>query len=506
MDLKKKLSRLRQSSAKTDEAVIDALSPVKSLEAPGLAGHGVAKPPDEVVSVSLQSTPGADISVNFAARAAVRAAEAAVIEMAIPVFAEKLEPEAVSGVVDTSGLDERALSIRSRLMQLAERKAKPKGVTVKAQKIPLPGSVRITDFGEVHIVAEAFAATHVQGNAALSRALGATGELVAKLALDPRLAAIDFRRALFIDTETTGLSHGAGTLPFLIGIAWHDGESLQLEQLVLRKPGEERPMLTLLAQRIAAASCIVSYNGKSFDWPLLRTRYVMNRLPVPEPAAHVDLLHCARRVYKRRLTCVQLTELERQVLGLERVDDVGGAEIPVVYTDFLRSGDASAMTGVLTHNAHDLVSLVALLGVLVDKLESASDADDVRDQLALAELSVRAGDGDRAHAFASTASLGANEVSAPALALMAGVHKKRREYSTAVVALERAVAISDEEAAPRLHLELAKLYERYLRNPSRALEHARAAMFAEPELANAKRIQRLSISASHLMLPLDLDP
>ncbi|HSI06085.1 MAG TPA: ribonuclease H-like domain-containing protein, partial [Myxococcota bacterium] len=115
---------------------------------------------------------------------------------------------------------------------------------------------------------------------------------------------IDFSRALYIDTETTGLSHGAGTLPFLIGMAWFDGTAVRVEQLVLRKPGEEGPMLEELAMRIASSSCIVSYNGKSFDWPLLRTRFVLNRMKVPEPEAHVDLLHCARRVYRRRLTNV----------------------------------------------------------------------------------------------------------------------------------------------------------------------------------------------------------
>ncbi len=349
-----------------------------------------------------------------------------------------------------------------------------------------------------------------KGGAPLSRGLSATGALVAKLALEPRLEAIDFSRALFIDTETTGLSHGAGTIPFLIGMAWSDGTVVHVEQLVLRKPGEEGPMLGLLKERIAAASCLVSYNGKSFDWPLLRTRYVLNRMPAPEPTAHVDLLHCARRVYKRRLTCVQLTELEREVLGLHREDDVGGAEIPAIYMDFLRGKSGTILTPILTHNMHDLVSLVALLGVLADKLEAASSDDDVRDQLALAELSVRAGDGDRAHAFASTAIAGASsddsaDVSAPALALMAAMHKRRGEYASAVTALERAITHADPDSAPRLHLELAKLYERHLRDHERALGHARACAFAESEMASTKRIKRLTLSAAKLTLPLDLD-
>ena len=400
------------------------------------------------------------------------------------------------------------MDLKKKLARLKTHSAKTDGPA--GTVLRLIGEARVTPHGEVHAVTQSFAPSHVQGGALLSRAISATGSLVAKLALDPRLEAIDFSRALFIDTETTGLSHGAGTIPFLIGMAWYDGTAVQVEQLVLRKPGEERPMLGVLAERIASASCIVSYNGKSFDWPLLRTRYILNRMREPQPTAHVDLLHCARRVYRRRLACVQLTELEREVLDLHRKGDVGGAEIPTIYMDFLRGKDGACLTPILTHNMHDLVSLVALLGVLVDKLEAASSDDDVRDQLALAELSVRAGDGDRAHAFAGAAIAGSlphesADVSAPALALLAGMHKRRGEYASAAHALERALTYADHESAPHLHLELAKLYERHLRDHERALTHARASTVAESEPANTKRIKRLTVSAAKLMLPLDLD-
>ncbi len=407
----------------------------------------------------------------------------------------------------TAGADKpfgRASAIKSRLLALANRQAKPKGKRVQGGG-GLLGAVRMTARGEVHAVGEALDPDHAQGGARLRRGLVATGELVAKLALDARLSGIDFSRALYIDTETTGLSGGAGTLPFLIGMCWFDGTSVQVEQLVLRKPGEEAPMLEVLGERIAAAPCIVSYNGKSFDWPLLRTRFVLNRMKVPEPAAHVDLLHCARRVFKRRLTNVQLTELEREVLKLARVDDVGGADIPAIYMEFLRGRDGSCLNPILLHNRHDLVSLVALLGVLVDKLESASSDDDLRDQLALAELSVRAGDGERAHAFAITAASGDAHVSAAALVLMARVHKRKGEFASAVAALEKALTRVDAEMAPTVCLELAKLYERRLRDPARALHYANQATVAEPEHLNERRIKRLALRASRMTLPLPVD-
>ncbi len=437
----------------------------------------------------------------------LRATERPSSDVRSPIADDRLpNADSRSPIADEPILDQpfgRADSIKSRLLALANRQAKPK--RRRAEASGLAGSVRANARGDVHVVAQSFDPDHSQGSARLRRGLVATGELIAKLALDERLAAIDFSRALYIDTETTGLSHGAGTLPFLIGMAWFDGTAVHVEQLVLRKPGEEAPMLEELATRIAAASCIVSYNGKSFDWPLLRTRFVLNRMKVPEPAAHVDLLHCARRVFRRRLTNVQLTELEREVLALTRHDDVGGAEIPAIYMDFLRGRDGACLNPILLHNQHDLVSLVALLGVLADKLESASSEDDLRDQLALAELSVRAGDGDRAHAFALTAAAGSSDVSAPALVLMARVHKRRGEFASAVAALERALTHAEPETAPSLCLELAKLYERRLRDPSRALAYARDAVMAEPEPASARRIARLTKTASRLVLPFPAD-
>ena len=105
---------------------------------------------------------------------------------------------------------------------------------------------------------------------------------------------------LFLDTETTGLAGGTGTVPFLVGLAWFEGRSLRVHQLFLRRLGEEAPMLRVLAERMAEPPAWSTYNGKSFDWPLLRTRFVLNRVPTPAELPHLDLLHCARRVFKHR--------------------------------------------------------------------------------------------------------------------------------------------------------------------------------------------------------------
>ncbi|MEO0326125.1 MAG: ribonuclease H-like domain-containing protein [Myxococcota bacterium] len=182
----------------------------------------------------------------------------------------------------------------------------------------LPGQLEETPHGPVHVVRSVLEPHHCHGRVPVRSALGATSARVAELALDPALGEVDLRGMLLVDTETTGLGTAAGTVPFLVGVAFFEDESLVVEQLLLTRLGEEGPLLRHLAERIAAASCVVSYNGKSFDWPLLRARFVLNRIAAPTLPPHLDLLHCARRLYKRRLQRVRLVDMEREVLTFVR--------------------------------------------------------------------------------------------------------------------------------------------------------------------------------------------
>ncbi|WP_253910656.1 ribonuclease H-like domain-containing protein, partial [Pyxidicoccus fallax] len=220
---------------------------------------------------------------------------------------------------------------------------------------PLPVEPRATAYGTVHVSERVLPPDHHHGSAPLAGALDVEGSLVASLALHADLAGVDFQRMLFLDTETTGLAGGTGTVPFLVGLAWFEGRSLRVHQLFLRRLGEEAPMLRVLAERMAHSSCLVTFNGKSFDWPLLRTRFVLNRVPAPAELPHLDLLHCARRVFKHRGAGARLVHLEEQVLGHRRIGDVDGALIPELYFRFLRGGDGSALTPVLEHNVNDLL-------------------------------------------------------------------------------------------------------------------------------------------------------
>src|SRR5438045_2088288 len=153
----------------------------------------------------------------------------------------------------------------------------------------------------------------------------------------------DPEKWLFLDTETTGLAGGTGTYAFLVGLAWWDAGGLQVEQFLMRDFNEEYSLLQELASHVQERPVLVTFNGKSFDWPLLENRFAMTRsVAAPKLTAHLDLLHPARALWKLRLGSVRLVDLERRVLdarrlGWHRDDDVESALIPQHYFDYLRS-------------------------------------------------------------------------------------------------------------------------------------------------------------------------
>jgi uncharacterized protein len=177
---------------------------------------------------------------------------------------------------------------------------------------------------------------------------------------------LDPRRWLFLDTETTGLAGGTGTYAFLVGIAAWADEELVIEQFFMRDHGEERSMLQALAARIADHPVLVTFNGKSFDWPLLETRYRMTRAAtVLCPAVHLDLLHPSRQLWRLRTKSVALGELERHVLGIRRPYDIAADTIPQRYFEYLRTGIPEPVAEVFEHNEMDLYGLAALAANLV---------------------------------------------------------------------------------------------------------------------------------------------
>ena len=165
-----------------------------------------------------------------------------------------------------------------------------------------------------------------------------------------------------LDTETTGLATAAGTMAFLVGLGWWEGDRFRQAQLILPDQPNERAMLALIEAHIPPSAWLVTYNGRGFDWPLLVTRYRMARRDPPAHAGHLDLLPFVRRVFRHRMVDARLRTVETELLGVERHEDVEGWQIPGRYLDFLRIGLVEPLIEVIRHNREDVRSLARLLG------------------------------------------------------------------------------------------------------------------------------------------------
>ena len=267
----------------------------------------------------------------------------------------------------------------------------------------LSGQIVDTDHGPFFLYREGHGLDARHGQHALADLLAHPQQAAALLARDERLSGVDFRRMAFIDTETTGLAGGTGTYAFLVGVGVFDEEGFSIHQFFMRDYDEELAMLHALGELLDGLEAVVSFNGKSFDLPLLETRFIMARQP-PRliDAPHLDLLPVARRFWKYRLDSCALSSLETEVLGVQRTeDDVPGWLIPGLYVDYARSGDSREMPRIFYHNAQDILSLVTLTARMCDLLSAPLPPDaDVpgEDLYGLARLLNELGQSDRAEA------------------------------------------------------------------------------------------------------------
>jgi uncharacterized protein YprB with RNaseH-like and TPR domain len=299
------------------------------------------------------------------------------------------------------------------------------------------------------------------------------------------LAALeDPEKWLFLDTETTGLAGGTGTYAFLIGLAWWDAGGLQIEQFFMRDFSEEHSLLWELSQRVAERPVLVTFNGKSFDWPLLESRFTMTRsIAVPKLAAHLDLLHPARALWKLRLGSVRLVELERHVLdaarmGWRREEDVSSALIPQFYFDYLRGGPADPLVGVVRHNQMDLRGLAALFGrineLLCETPNAASEIESL-DLFGLSRFLQRRGAEDRAHSLCTQAlTIGLPEEILPkARRELAQMARRRGEHARAAeIWLE---IVADPHDGVHACEQLAIYYEHHAKDLAKAVQFAKLA-------------------------------
>lgn len=372
---------------------------------------------------------------------------------------------------------------------LADR-LKALGVKTGAAEIPVPlarehfdiasvleGSLLTTDLGDTFVYQERFASDYLHGQTPLHP--HSSLDIMSAWAADARLRELPLDAFAFLDTETSGLAGGTGTYAFLVGVGRFTSEGdFLLHQFFMRDPSEEAALLEGLAGILAPAQALVTFNGKAFDAPLLTTRYRMHRIPVPfADFAHLDLLPLARRLWRERLESRALKYLEENILQAPRtIEEVPGYEIPWLYFDYLRTGDARPLKGVFYHNAMDVVALAALLShtaaMLADPFHEMIEHG--LDVIALARLYEDLGQWDTAARLFERGlqmSLGREDFS-HAVRRLSVLQKRRGDFEQATRLWEQAAA----EGHIYAHVELAKYFEHRQRDPKTALKWTRSAL------------------------------
>jgi uncharacterized protein YprB with RNaseH-like and TPR domain len=307
-------------------------------------------------------------------------------------------------------------------------------------------------------------------------------------------------RWAFLDTETSGLAGGSGTYAFLIGVGYISAEGFRVRQFFMRDYGEESSLLTRLTEFLSRFDVLITYNGRTYDQPLLETRFRMCRMRPPfERMQHLDLLFGARRLWKLRFDSCRLVDLENQILGVEREGDLPGEMIPYVYFEYLRSREAWRVAPILHHNVMDIVTLACLTSIVPWAFRSPDSAR-VRhgaEMIGLARWFQQAEQYDQAcDLFRRGIQCHVrDEVLFPAMWSLANLEKKLGHTEAALV------VFTDLAASPNPHRaaayeELAKHYERREKNYAMALEMTRAALGLTDSDALRKREERLKHRAA----------
>ena len=313
----------------------------------------------------------------------------------------------------------------------------------------------------------------------------------------------DIRRCLFLDTETTGLSHGAGTVAFLVGVGWADGDELVIEQYLMRDYADEPELIDRLSRRMAGFDCVCTFNGRTFDMPLLEARFTMCRMRDRwREMDDLDLLTPARRAWKLRLGSCRLANLEAEILGMPREDDLPGSEVPARYFEFMKTGDESLLTGIVDHNRQDIATLSTLLIRLCAINDRPDALTDQRDLFSLGRSLERQGELAPARELyrisaiprpaGTLAALAGERVAGMANWRIYLLCRKSRDYEGARNALEQ--MLNRRQMQGSACTALSKLYEHQFKDAKRALEYALKSQKypdGEPPEQLEKRLRRL---------------
>lgn len=374
-------------------------------------------------------------------------------------------------------------------MPTLSEKLKSLGVKIGSDDLPPPrkkrkypieeiveGHLHDTPFGQTFIVETRYPKGYRHGLVELQ--LESSLAIIADWANDPRVLKLNSREYIFLDIETSGLAGGAGTYAFLIGVGYLDRGGFHLAQFFMRDPIEEPAQLAALTSFLGNCKGLVTFNGRSFDVPIVNNRYITNRDISPfKSTLHIDLLPLARRLWRDRLPSRKLGYLEEHILRFKRGhEDVPGWLVPSLYFDYLRTGDARPLQSVFYHNAMDILSMVALLNHITHLLENPLNGavTHATDIIAIGKLFDDLGHSDMAATLYSQGL----EMDLPydvwllTTRRWSFLEKRRENLSTAVKLWEKAAERKEIYA----HIELAKFYEHRKKEYQEAIRWTEAAI------------------------------
>jgi len=394
--------------------------------------------------------------------------------------------------------DGENLTTKEKLERLVSLTRQKRGPAVKSVPAPIEPGHR----EPVQLFENPYTLGARYGQVMISLGLEIPGKALAKLSHDVAFEGLSLDSALFLDLETTGLAGGTGTLPFLVGMGYYRDGRFNVAQYFLSEMGDEGRMVRELGQffREMDFKSVVTYNGKAFDMPLLETRFALQRERFPLAGLpHLDFLFSARHLWKHRYESCRLSHLAREIVRADRDEDIPGAEIPIRYFQYIRSGDFSLIEPILYHNQEDILSLLGVViegALLFDRGRRPSqDEADAMDLVGIGRLCESAGDLERSIELFEKALKGdlSCEVSVQVRTKLGRHFKKNRAWDKAVP-LWQGAAGGDAFSSCR---ELAMYYEHREKNYEEAIRAAEEglalAMGVSPQYEQdfRKRLERL---------------
>ena len=294
----------------------------------------------------------------------------------------------------------------------------------------------------------------------------------------------DVRKCLFMDTETTGLSGGAGTVAFLVGAGYADGDGFVIEQFLMREYADEPELIDRLAGLMDQFDCVCTFNGRKFDMPLLEARFIMCRMRERwREMENLDLLHPARRAWKLRLGSCRLSRIETEILGMPRHDDLPGSEVPERYFEFLKTGDEGLLEDIIDHNRQDIATLVTLLVKLCQINAEPEKLADQRDLFSMGKSLERQGEWRPARELyritalprprGTLAALTGERIAGMANWRQYHILRRSGDYEGAIQVLKQ--MLQRRQMPGMACVALSKLYEHKMKDYSKALEYANLA-------------------------------